>query len=110
MTEEERERLKEKIVSEIKALKTSIASLEEGSKPVKPDVSLGRLTRMDAIGARGINEANLNVSNSKLAKLERALSRVDDPEFGICAVCEEPIPVGRIMLIPETTRCVRCAA
>jgi DnaK suppressor protein len=109
MTEEERQALKNKIVSEIEGLKASIASLEETSRPVKPDVSIGRLTRMEAINARGINEANLNASNTKLVKLERALSRVDDPEFGICAVCGEPIPVGRIMLMPEVTRCVRCA-
>ncbi len=109
MTIEEREKLKNKIIDEIRELKFSIASLEEASKPVVPDVAIGRLTRMEAISAKSISEANLNVSINKLAKLERALNRVDDPEFGICSVCEEPIAIGRIMLIPEATRCVRCA-
>ncbi|UCE72742.1 MAG: TraR/DksA C4-type zinc finger protein [Nitrospiraceae bacterium] len=45
----------------------------------------------------------------KLSKLERALRKIHDPDFGICLHCEEPIPAGRIMIMPESTLCVRCA-
>ncbi len=109
MTKEDKEKLLKIIVAEKDNLLVNIKSLEEGSKPVAPDDAIGRLTRMDAINAKSINEANLNTAKVKLVKLERALSKLDDPDFGICAICEEPIPVGRIMLIPETTVCVQCA-
>jgi DnaK suppressor protein len=109
MTKEEKEKLEQIIVAEKDNLLSSIQSLEEGSKPVPPDDAIGRLTRMDAINAKSMNEANLNAARVKLAKLERALTKLDNPDFGICAICEEPIPVGRIMLLPETTVCVKCA-
>jgi DnaK suppressor protein len=109
MTKGEREKLEKIITAEKDNLLTNIQSLEEGSRPVAPDEAIGRLTRMEAINAKSINEANLNAARVKLAKLERALAKLDDPDFGICAICEKPIPVGRIMLMPETTVCVQCA-
>ena len=109
MTKEDKAKLEKKIITEKDNLLTNIQSLEEGSKPVAPDDAIGRLTRMDAINAKGMNEANLNAARVKLAKLERALAKLHDPDFGTCAICEEPIPVGRIMLMPETTVCVQCA-
>jgi DnaK suppressor protein len=110
MKTEEKLRLKEKIVEDIGLLKKSIPSLEQASKPVAPDDAIGRLTRMEAISSQGINEANLRASKSRLSMLERALKRVDnDPEFGICVECEEAIPIGRLMLMPESLRCVHCA-
>jgi DnaK suppressor protein len=109
MTKDDKDKLEKIITAEKDNLLTNIQSLEEGSKPVAPDEAIGRLTRMDAINAKSINEANLNSARVKLAKLERALSKLDDPDFGTCAICEEPIPVGRIMLMPETTVCVKCA-
>ncbi|MBT5957326.1 MAG: hypothetical protein HOG63_02015, partial [Nitrospina sp.] len=69
----------------------------------------GRLTRMEAISSQGISEASLNSAKVKLAKLEKALSKVDLPDFGICAHCSNPIPEGRIMLMPENVLCVSCA-
>lgn len=109
MTKEDKEKLEKVILSEAENLKASIKTLAEGSRPVAPDDAIGRLTRMEAINAKSVNEANLNAARVKLAKLERALTRLNDPEFGLCAICEEPIPVGRIMLMPETTVCVQCA-
>jgi DnaK suppressor protein len=109
MTDEDRQKLKDKIIQEIDSLKVNIPSLEEASKPVSPDNAIGRLTRMDAINAKSIHEASLNAARIKLSKLERALVKINDPDFGICAQCEEPIPEGRIMIMPEATLCVRCA-
>ncbi len=110
MKTEEKLRLKEKIVEDISLLKKGIPSLEQTSKPVAPDDAIGRLTRMEAMSSQGINEANLRASKSRLSMLERAFKRVDDdPEFGICIDCEETIPTGRLMLIPESLRCVHCA-
>ncbi|MDT8317813.1 MAG: TraR/DksA C4-type zinc finger protein [bacterium] len=110
MTGEEKEKVKSKITEEIESLRQSISSLEEMSKPVAPDVSLGRLTRMEAISSRGISEANLRSSRSRLSMLMSALKRIDDPDFGICIECEEPIPAGRLLIMPESRKCVHCAA
>jgi len=43
-----------------------------------------------------------------LRKIEDALERMDDGEYGICEVCEEDIAVGRLKARPVTTMCIRC--
>jgi DnaK suppressor protein len=64
---------------------------------------------METINSQGINEASLNSAQVILVKLEKALSKVDLPDFGIFARCANPIPQGRIMLMRENVLCVSCA-
>ena len=109
MNSEEREELKKDILNEIEVQNYQIESLLKSVKPIAPDNAIGRLTRMEAIGSKAISEASLNSARTKLAKLEIALGRIGDPEFGICRRCSNPIPKGRIMLIPESVVCVNCA-
>ena len=109
MNPEERRELKLAIVDEIAANKHLIESLAESVKPVAPDNAIGRLTRMEALGSKGISENSLGAAKAKLAKLETALEKVDQPGFGICQRCEQPIPKGRIMAMPENVLCVPCA-
>ncbi len=109
MNEKERIELKQKIIEEIRAQKHLIESFIETSKPVAPDNAIGRLTRMEAISSQGISEASLNSSRAKLVKLEKALEKINLPEFGICARCSRSIAQGRIILMPESTLCVSCA-
>ena len=108
MSPENQEKLKVIINEEIESLKNNIAALKEATKPIPPDNAIGRLTRMDAINTKSINEANLRNAKIKLTKLERAIHQLDDPDFGYCVVCDESIPLSRIMLMPESTMCVQC--
>ena len=109
MTLDERNDIKAKILIGIEVTNKSIADLEELTKPIAPDDAIGRITRMEAINSKSIHEASLNQARAKLNKLERALGRVEEDDFGNCAVCEKPIPVKRMMLMPEAIKCVNCA-
>ena len=40
----------------------------------------------------------------------RALARLADETYGICARCGEPIPYGRLLVMPEATHCLRCSS
>ena len=71
MKKEEIDAIRDKIINEIDSLETDIISLVEASKPVAPDVAIGRLTRMEAINSKGINEANLRSSKSRLSGPKR---------------------------------------
>jgi DnaK suppressor protein len=108
MNETEREEFKKKILSQIDDLQAEIKSHKESSRPVSPDNAIGRLTRMEAINAKSISEASLSSARTRLSRLQSALKRIDMPNFGLCFICEEPIPLKRLMLLPETTRCVNC--
>ena len=110
MNHVEKKKLKECVLNEIKTTAENISSLAEQVKPIAPDNAIGRLTRMEAISAKSINEANLANARFKLEKLKNILADMDeDPDFGLCIECGEKIPFGRLMLVPESRMCVQCA-
>lgn len=109
MTDSERQELKEIIRERLEETREEIESLKELTKPVAPDNAIGRLSRMDAINNKTINEAALRENQSKFQKLERALENIDKEQFGTCSKCGEQIAFGRLKFMPWTTRCVHCA-
>ncbi len=46
----------------------------------------------------------------RLAVTDAALGRLAAGTYGICLICGEPIPVGRLEIHPSATTCVSCAA
>ncbi len=86
-----------------------IQEYKEITKPISPDCAIGRVSRMDAINNKSVAEASLRQANNKLKSLQRVLSQLDSDEFGICLKCKKPIPIGRILIRPESLLCVNCA-
>lgn len=109
MKQKDKQSLKNHIIKKIEELKDTVKSYKLLTKAVAPDNAIGRLTRMEAISSKSINDAALNKAKYTLSKLENALNIIDDPDFGLCAECEEPIPFARLMILPETDLCVTCA-
>ncbi len=109
MNPDQKKEIKQAIIEKMKVVKTAIEALNDLSKPVSPDNAIGRLTRMEAISNKSINEASLAKSKQTLGALEKALDAVETQDFGDCLHCEEPIPHKRLMVMPEATLCVSCA-
>lgn len=86
-----------------------IEEYKELTKPIPPDCAIGRVSRMDAINNKSINEAALRTAEEKLKSLEYVLTKLEDPNFGNCSRCGEIIPIKRILLRPQSVFCVRCA-
>nr|WP_321486167.1 TraR/DksA C4-type zinc finger protein [uncultured Draconibacterium sp.] len=98
------------IISEIEKTEKLIREYNELTKPVEPENAIGRISRMDAINNKSVTEATLRKAKDKLEKLRFALSRVDDDDFGRCISCKKPIPLGRILIMPQARTCVSCSS
>lgn len=109
MAPEERADLKGKILETIDKTEAEIEQLKEATQPISPENSIGRISRMDAINNKSVSEATLRSAKRKLAALQFALTKIDSPDFGNCSRCGNPIPSARLMFMPQSTRCVRCA-
>ncbi|WP_330927348.1 TraR/DksA family transcriptional regulator [Candidatus Sororendozoicomonas aggregata] len=55
---------------------------------------------MDALG----NETTL-----ELNKINKALERIDECEYGYCLVCGDAISPARLEIMPFADLCIRCA-
>ena len=109
MTAEERDIFKEKIIATIAETEVEVVRREENSEPISPDNAIGRISRMDAINNKSVAEAGLRSTKRKLSNLRIALAKIDSPGFGNCSHCGKPIPSARLMLMPQSDRCVPCA-
>lgn len=45
-----------------------------------------------------------------LAQVRQAILAVEDGTYGTCRVCNRPIPVARLRVLPYTSLCVQCAS
>lgn len=109
MNKEEREILRKKIQLESDKLKTEISELKELVKPIAPENAIGRISRMDAINNKSVNEAALRKAQIRMNALEDALLNIDQKDFGNCIRCGQIIPMGRMLLRPQSKSCVHCA-
>jgi DnaK suppressor protein len=89
-------------------LEKRVEELKELTKPIEPDDAYGRVSRMDAIVNKSINQEALKKANDKLAKVNISLERVHDEDFGSCIRCGIEIPVQRLLLMPGSL-CINCA-
>lgn len=101
--------VKKKILQEIEKITKTISHLEELTKPISPDCAIGKVSRMDAINNKSINENALRKSINKLKRMNIALNNIDDNDFGLCVKCSNQIPSRRILLMPHSRFCVHCA-
>jgi len=96
------------LINEKSKLIKHLDELVELTKPIEPDCAIGRVSRMDAIINKSINEAALSKAQDKLKKINISLDRIDDDNFGSCIQCGEPIPIQRLLLMPGSL-CIKCA-
>ena len=101
--------IKDIILTKINKLKTEIADLKLLAKPIEPENSIGRISRMDAINNKTIVDRMLRNSEAKLKKLKFNLSLLETENFGNCRVCNNEINIKRIKLMPEVSKCVKCS-
>jgi DnaK suppressor protein len=109
MTKAERLTIKAQINLDLIKLKAQIIKLKEGMIPIAPDCSLGRLTRVEVMNEQVLTMKILEEAKLRETRLKNALSRVEHELFGICIECEESIGVARMLIRPESVRCVGCA-
>jgi DnaK suppressor protein len=101
--------LQEKLEDEIKSTKGKIDDYSELCKPIAPENSIGRISRMDAINNKSVVEAALRVAIDKMQQLNAMQKKINDADFGICNKCKQAIPFGRLMIQPHSKFCVICA-
>ncbi|AMO72408.1 TraR/DksA family transcriptional regulator [Sphingorhabdus sp. M41] len=78
--------------------------------PVELDQqSVGRLSRMDAMQQQEMAQAEARRRTSDLARMEIALKRMAEGEYGWCAECGAAIAYRRLEIDPAAHVCVTCA-
>ncbi|MEQ8818610.1 MAG: TraR/DksA C4-type zinc finger protein [Sumerlaeia bacterium] len=108
LTDAERAEIKALIESEIEDMKNRLDQLKERTGPVEPDAAIGRLSRLDSMINAGTVSMAMEETRKRLGKLRDKLTQIDDPDFGQCANCGQPIAMERLRVAPERGVCMPC--
>ncbi len=101
--------IKKKIESEIEKTSKSILEYKKLNRPISPDNAIGRVSRMDAINNKSVLDAALKKAEIRLQGLKMVEQKLETKDFGACIKCKKEIPLARLLLVPESNKCVNCA-
>lgn len=88
-------------------LERSIGRVPTADGDGPPDaVSPGSLIPGDTDG--GLRVALHSRAHTHRDAIDAALQRLADGTYGRCTGCGEPIPFGRLIVMPESARCLAC--
>ncbi|MGX6648816.1 TraR/DksA family transcriptional regulator [Maricaulaceae bacterium MS644] len=96
------------------ALKDELLALSqtaaEDRKPVSLDQqSVGRLSRQDSLQVQAMAKAADARRAGELRRIDAALHRIKEGEYGWCVECGEAIGEKRLEIDPAAPRCRACA-
>lgn len=70
--------------------------------------STGRLSRMDALQHQAMAQAQARRRAGEGRRIEAALKRLAEGDYGYCTDCGEEIPAERLQTDPALARCAAC--
>lgn len=87
-------------------MEQNLANLEPAQK------TAGSVSQDDnaqlSIQMREVDARLTAFDKDELARIDRALERMDDGSYGLCDECGRLIPFGRLKAEPMTQHCVEC--
>ena len=102
--------LKKKLLKEKKLLLTDEENTKEDRAAVELDqTTVGRLSRMDAMQVQAMALETERRRVIELERIEAALKRMQEGDYGYCIACDADIPPKRLDFDPATPVCVECA-
>lgn len=109
-SDEELRVYKQRLAERLETLDRLSESSREAREAVSLDQSrVGRLSRMDAIQMQEMERANEARRILERQRVERALTLIENGEYGDCVLCGEVIAPKRLKLDPSFIICVDCA-
>lgn len=104
------EAIKQRLLRRREAISELRSVSDESRRPVELDQTrVGRLSRMDALQEQAMSLETERRRKLELQRIEAALQRIEEGEFGYCLTCGEEIEVKRLDLDPTLPTCVACA-
>lgn len=109
LTKDELRQIEAALEKEEKRTSVQIEELEEITGPIAPENAIGRVSRMDAINNRSVNQATLRKARKKLQQLKNNKERLAKGSIEECTICGQAIQAKRLIYMPESHWCIPCA-
>ena len=102
--------LRAALIARLEGLRATSETTADNRRPVELDqTSVGRLSRMDAMQVQAMAQATERRRQDEARRIEGAINRIDDGEYGYCISCGEEIAPRRLAADPTVATCIACA-
>ena len=116
LTKKELDELRERLLAEKLELQEQLTTLEENTFAASQSDMSGEVAFDDETADAGTatfeRERDLSIENNVrdlLAKIDRAIRRMDAGTYGLCDRCGKPIEKARIKALPYVDLCIKDA-
>jgi DnaK suppressor protein len=104
----------DKYAERLRARRAELLKAQEETEADRGTVELdqttvGRLSRMHALQEQATALATARKREEELARIDAALKRIEEGDYGYCLVCGEEIDERRLDLDPSLPTCIDCA-
>ena len=111
LSDEQLERFRALLMERRAALREVAETGDDAAGTVELDQTrVGRVSRMDALQAQAMSKESNRRRGEELARIEAALRRIDEEEYGWCHECGEAIAPARLEIDPAAPLCIGCAS
>ncbi len=98
-----------RIISDrLKAIEVEISDQASNTEAISPDVSIGRLSRLESMQHQQIALAGKRRCEEERSRLHEAERRLLSGTFGRCLMCGDDIAEARLEIQPDAVSCVSC--
>lgn len=102
--------LKQQLIDRKEELERLVTAHHDDTRPVVLDqTTVGRLSRMDDLQTQAMSVETERRRKDEMQRIDAALARIEEGEFGYCMTCGDEIEKKRIELDPAIPTCVGCA-
>jgi DnaK suppressor protein len=103
------ERTRERLLAQRAALVRLMEANMAGDAPEPDKTRSGRLTRLDDLQNEAMSAESVRRRKLQLVRIDAALRRLEEGDYGFCSGCGNPIAPGRLGVDPAADQCIRCA-
>ncbi|GAB5560086.1 MAG: hypothetical protein SynsKO_17330 [Synoicihabitans sp.] len=97
------------ITERLAVIEEEIKDLDANTEAISPDVSIGRLSRLESMQHQQIALASKRRCEEERSRLHEAERRLLSGTFGRCLLCGGDIAEARLEIQPDAVVCVTCS-
>lgn len=109
MEADDQQKFRSIIEARLSEIATELTAMEQSTETIAPDVSIGRLSRLDSMQHQQMALAGKHRLEEERSRLVAAEFRIEEGTYGICRLCGEDIAIERLEYQPDAVTCVPCA-
>lgn len=109
MRDFDRNLLIDKINAKIDRLKIILKSADVIEQQSKKEMQYDESVRLDNLSQQSVDANIYILAEQELSQLKANLKWLEGEDAGMCEECGCDIPIRRLLAVPTTRRCIKCA-